>query len=135
MAAVTKAGTGGYSPATAAPPASCRLGPFYAGEDLDAGTPCYIKNDGKVWKSSGAAANAAAAVHGWTVEPVKAGRQPVSLYFDIDIEYGSGLTPGAPLYLGATAGTLDTAPTTGGLAPIALVHADGKVIRILQDIK
>jgi hypothetical protein len=42
----------------------------------------------------------------------------VTLVFDVNINYGSGLTPGAKVYLSATAGAIDDAATTGGTAPI-----------------
>lgn len=91
-----------------------------AGEDIDAGAPCYIKAaDGKAYMSNGAAANAAAKVNGFALKGCYAG-QPVTLAGPgVRFGYGSGLTPGAPLYLAATAGRLDTAATTGGTAPIA----------------
>lgn len=95
-------------------------GDLYAGEALDPAAPCYIKaSDGLVYMSNGAVANEAAKVDGFTARAVAAG-QPVTLYgIGARFGYGSGLTPGANFYLGATAGRLDTAATTGGLVPIA----------------
>ena len=45
--------------------------------------------------------------------------EAVTLYRDVAFHYGSGLTPGAPYYVAATAGRLDTAPTTGGTVVVA----------------
>lgn len=92
-----------------------------AGEDIDTAAPCYIKAaDGKVYMSNGTSANEAAKVHGMAFKSAYAG-QPVTLAGPgVRFGYGSGLSVG-PLYLGATAGRLDTGATTGGTAPIALV--------------
>jgi hypothetical protein len=95
-------------------------GDLYAGEDLDPAAPCYIKAaDGLVYMSNGTAANEAAKMDGFTARAVKSG-QPVTLYgIGARFGYASGMTPGAPLYIGATAGRLDTAATTGGTVPVA----------------
>lgn len=92
-----------------------------AGEALGAGDACYVKSDGLVWRSTGAAANAAAKVRGFAAEACAVG-EAVTLYHDVNFRYGSGLTPGIDVYLsGATAGGLDTAASTGGTAPIGYV--------------
>lgn len=93
----------------------------FAGEPLDALAPCYIKAaDGLVYMSNGTGNNAAAKCHGFTPKAYSTG-QALSLYGPgTRAEYGSGLTPGAPLYVGATAGRLDAAATTGGLVPVAI---------------
>jgi len=85
-----------------------------AGEALLTAAPCYIKaSDGRVYMSNGTAANEAAKVHGWTGKSYASG-DPVSLWKEnIIFEYGTALTPGATLYIGATAGRLDTAATVG----------------------
>ena len=118
MTAVSKSGTPSLS--TAAPGGDAWVGSgLKAGEDIAAGDVCYIKSDGKVWRSTGAAANAAAKANGIAVKVSKSG-EPVTLMRGVDLDYGSGLTPGAVYYLsGTTAGGLDTAPSTGGTAPIA----------------
>lgn len=91
-----------------------------AGEDIAAGDACYIKgSDGKVWKATGAAVNAAAQVRGFAAEAAKSG-EAVTLLKDISFRYGSGLTPGANYWLsGATAGAIADAASTGGLEPVA----------------
>lgn len=95
-------------------------GDLYAGEALDPAAPCYVKaSDGLVYMSNGTSNDAASKVKGFTPRAVAAG-QPVTLYgAGARFGYGSGLTPGAVYYVGATAGRLDTAATTGGLTPVA----------------
>lgn len=92
-----------------------------AGENLDVAAPCYIKgSDGLVYMSNGTAANEAAKCDGFTPRTTKAG-QAVTL-FGVGARFhyaASGLTPGAPLYIGATAGRLDTAATTGDAVGVA----------------
>jgi hypothetical protein len=117
MSAVTKAGTPSLS--SLLPPANNKISGLLAGEAIAAGDACYIKSDGKVWRSTGAAANAAADVDGFAAAAAASG-QPVTLVYDCAINYGSGLTPGAKYYLsGTTAGGLDTATSTGGTVAIA----------------
>lgn len=92
-----------------------------AGEDVDTFDACYIKaSDGRVWKSTGAAANAAAKVRGYAAKATKAG-EAVTLLKNVRVRYGANLTPGADVYLSATAGTLSDTATTGGTAPIGYV--------------
>ena len=94
-------------------------GNLYAGEDLAAVAPCYIKaSDGKVYMSDGAANNEAAKFHGFTARATLA-NEPVTLFgAGSRFKYSSGMTPGATLYIAAAdvytdAGNLDTATTTG----------------------
>jgi hypothetical protein len=103
-------------------PANNKITGLVAGEDLAALDACYIKtSDGKVWKSTGAAANAAAEVDGFAPIATKSG-QPVTLLFDVTARYGTGLSAGSFAYLsGATAGGLDTATSLGGTKPIGRV--------------
>lgn len=133
MAAVTKAT--GYTPtdfisnvavpgvslATRQPPANCVITGLLAGETIAAGDACYIKtSDGRIWRSTGAAANAAAVVDGFAAENCTAG-EALSLYYNVHFNYSAGaLSPGTPYYLsGTTAGGLDTATSTGGTTVIA----------------
>lgn len=119
MAEIAKAGT--PSLASAAPPQNTRLTGLVAGEALGAGDACYVKNDGKVWKSSGAAVAAAAKVRGFAAVAAAVG-EAVTLLRYVTINYGSGLTPGTDLFLsGTVAGGLADAATTGGVAPVAWV--------------
>jgi len=103
-----------------------------AGEDLDVAAPCYLKSsDGKVYMSNGTAANESAEVIGFVPRAAKAG-QPVTLFGKgARFSYGSGLTPGDKYYIGATAGRLDTAATTGDAVGVAqaLTATDIRIIR------
>lgn len=91
-----------------------------AGEALLTAAPCYIKaSDGKVYMSNGTAANEAAELDGFTGKSYAAG-EPVTLWGKgVIFEYGTGLTPGAVLFIGATAGRLDTVATTGDAVGVA----------------
>lgn len=129
MAAITKVGT--PSLCSVLPNASAnKITGLLAGEAIAAGDACYIKSDGKVWKSTGTAANAAAKVHGWAGVAAAAG-EAITLLFDVNLEYGSGMTPGADIFLSATAGLIGDAATTGGTAPIGVV-IDATRIRVWQ---
>lgn len=107
-------------------------GDVYAGEALDAVAPCYIKAaDGLVYMSNGTAANEAAKFDGFTARAVPVG-QPVTLYgIGARFGYGSALTPGANLFIGAIAGRLDSAATIGGTLAIAraINSTDIRVLR------
>lgn len=120
MAAVAKSGT--PSPASVLMPATDRLSGLLAGEAIAAGDACRINGaDGRVYRSSGAAANANAKVRGFAAMAAPAG-EAVTLVTEADWHYGAGMTPGADLFLSAaTAGALDDAATTGGTAPIGYV--------------
>ena len=91
-----------------------------AGEALLTAAPCYIKaSDGKVYMSNGTSANEAAEIDGFTGKTYAVG-EPVTLWGrGVIFEYGTGLTPGAVYYIGATAGRLDTAATTGDAVGVA----------------
>lgn len=118
MADLTKSGVPSLS--TLTPDHSCQVGSgLLAGEKIAAGDVCYIKSDGKVYKSDGSAADAAAAADGIAARAAVAGG-PVTLYRNVEFHYGSGLTPGARFYVSAeTAGALADAPSTGGNVPCA----------------
>lgn len=94
-----------------------------AGEDLGSATsivtPCYIKSDGKVYMTNATATGEAARLAGFTARFTKTG-EPVTLFgIGTKFEYATGLTPGASLFLGATAGRLDTVATTGDAVGVA----------------
>lgn len=94
---------------------------LFAGEDLDPAAPCWIDDDdGRVYMSNGTAAGEAAGFVGFTPRAAQAG-QPVTL-FSVGARFhysAAGLTPGQKLYIAATAGRLDDAPTTGGQFAVA----------------
>jgi len=96
------------------------LAGLLAGEAIAAGDACYIKSDGKVWLATGAAATAPAQVYGYATQAASVG-EAVTLAYDVRFRYGAGLTPGAKIFLSATAGALSDAATTGGTAPIGVV--------------
>jgi hypothetical protein len=126
MASVAKSGTPGLT--TAVPPTSCSVSGLIAGENINAGDACYWKaSDGKVYRSNGTAANEAARVDGFALRDTLAGNA-ISLYWNVNIAYGTGLTVGAFYYLDTVAGGLSTVATTGGTVPIAIVLPDGKRI-------
>jgi len=108
--------------ATKLPCNAHRIGPLTSGDAIAAGDACYIFTDGTVIRATGAAADAAAKVDGFAMAPAASGR-PVTLYTDVDVAYGPATAvPGTRLYLsGTVAGGLDTAPSTGGLLPVATV--------------
>jgi hypothetical protein len=107
------------------------LAGLLAGEAIAAGDACYVKSDGKVWLSTGAAANAAAKVDGWAAEACAVG-EAVTIFFDVNFRYGAGLTPGARLYVsGTTGGALADAASTGGTAPVGFV-VDATRIHVWQ---
>lgn len=86
---------------------------------IAAGDICYIDaSTGTATKSDGTAANAAAVGFGIAAADAAAG-EAVTLYKNVVFHYGSGLTPGAPYYVAATAGRLDSAATTGGTVVVA----------------
>lgn len=121
MAEIAKSGT--PSLAVTLPGPEHQISGLVAGEDLDAFDACYIKSDdGKVYKSTGAAANAAAKVRGYAAQDYKSGESGVTLYFGVRVRYGTSLTPGTNLYLsGTNAGGLADSASTGGTAPIGYV--------------
>lgn len=119
MAEITKLSTASLS--SILPPQNQTLAGFLAGEAIGAGDACYMKSDGKIWKSTGAAANAAAKVRGYAFMAADSG-EAVTLYWDVNFYYGSSLTPGASLFLsGTVAGGLADAASTGGTVEIGYV--------------
>jgi hypothetical protein len=128
MATITKSGTPSLT--SVLPPQNCQIAGLKAGAALAAGDPCYIDSGGLVQLSTGAAANAAAKVRGFAAEACASG-EAVTLLFDVNIRYGAGMTPGADVFLGATAGVLADAASTGGTAPIGFV-VDATRIHVWQ---
>lgn len=106
--------------ASVEPPASNRITGLVAGAVLRAGDACYIAaSDGKVYPSTGAAATAPAKVHGWAAMAAAIG-DGITLFFEVNIRYGAGLTPGAAYFLsGTNAGGIADAASTGGTGIIA----------------
>jgi hypothetical protein len=130
MALITRASTASMDVSTGmlAP----QITGLKAGEALDAVAPCYIKSsDGLVYMSNGTAANEAAEFIGFTPRAVGIG-QPVTVFgVGARFSYGTGLTPGDKYYIGATAGRLDAAATTGDAVGVAqaITSTDIRVTR------
>ena len=108
-------------------------GNLYAGEDLDAAAPCYLKSaDGKVYMSNGTALNEAAELLGFSGRAVKLG-EPVTLFgYGSRFRYGTGLTPGDVYFVGATKGRLDAVATVGDTkgTVVAINATDILVVRV-----
>lgn len=120
MADIAKSGTPSIS--TAVPSPAQSLSGLVSNDTIAAGDACYIKtSDGMVYRSTGAAANAAAVVDGFAATAAVAG-QSVSLYWHVNFNYGASLSPGTMAYLsGVTAGGLADAASTGGTTPVGRV--------------
>lgn len=118
MATLTKVGL--PSLASVLPPQNTQLAGLLAGEAIACGDLCYIKSDGKIWRSNGTAATAPAVCIGISMEACAVG-EACTIVWNVNVRYGSGLTPGAKLFVSATAGAIDDAATTGGTAPIGYV--------------
>ncbi len=116
MSLIAKSGT--PSLASPLPSGGDLIRGLKAGEDIAAGDVIYVASDGTLMRSNGTAANAAA-VGGWIAAGDAKAGEALTGYRNVSFHYGSGLTPGAPYYVGATAGRLDTAPTTGGTVIVA----------------
>lgn len=127
MALVTRVSDASVDGSTAVQ-AAVLAGDLIAGENLDPVSPCKVESDGLVYMSNGTADDADAHVHGFNNRQVNAG-EPVTLYPpDTRFRYGSGLTPGATLYLGATDGRLDDGATTGDSEGIAFVIDETDIV-------
>lgn len=128
MATIAKAGI--PSLASVLPPQNQQLAGLLAGEAIAAGDACYIKTDGKIWRSIGTAVNAAAKCDGFALEACNVG-EAVTIMWDVNLKYGSGMTPGARLFVSGTAGALDDVATVGGTAPVGYV-VDGTRVHVFQ---
>lgn len=124
MALISKSGT--PSLASPHPTGGDVLRGLKAGEAIAAGDVCYIASDGSVMRSNGTAADAKA-VGAWIAAGDASSGEAITCYKNVSMHYGSGLTPGAPYYVGATAGRLDTAATTGGTVVVARAIDDTRI--------
>lgn len=124
MALIAKSGTPSLSSPT--PGRENTITGLLAGEDVAAGDVCYIANDGTVMRSNGTAADAAAVAVGMAGGAANTG-EAVTLFINCNFYYGASLTPGTALFVGATAGRLDTAATTGGTVAVARVISDSRI--------
>ena len=94
-------------------------GNLIAAAAILAAAPCVIESDGDVAMSDGTAANAAGAVHGFSVKEYSIGEQVTLAGPGTRFRYAAGMTPGDQLFNGATAGRLDDTATTGDTLGIA----------------
>lgn len=99
MATVNKAGTPSLS--SVLPPQNSTIVGLYAGEAIEAGDVCTIASNGTIVRSDGSAADGIALVGAPEGEAITIAR-------NVNVRYGSGLTPGARLYAGS-GGALDDA--------------------------
>lgn len=105
--------------ATVLPGQEHQINGVLAGEALAVGDFVYLKaSDKRVYKATGAAANEAARARGVVLQEAQVG-DGVTILRGVTVNYGSALSPGAPLYLSATAGLLADAASTGGTTEIA----------------
>ena len=116
-------------------------GELYAGEDLSAVAPCYIKlSDGKVYMSDGAASNEAAKFHGFTPRAVLTG-EPVTLFgVGTRFKFGVGMTPGTTLFIAAAdnytdPGNLQTTASTGDSKGTAIAASATDIVVCRSDPK
>jgi hypothetical protein len=118
MAEIAKNGV--PSTSSVLPPATNRLNELLAGEPIAAGDALYVKaSDGRIWRASGAAANAAALYVGAAAAAASAG-EAVTPYFGVCMRYGAALVPGTRYYVsGTVAGGLADAASVGGTVPVA----------------
>jgi hypothetical protein len=116
MALISKSGTPEL--ASPYPTGGNVLRGMKAGEAIAAGDVCYIASDATLMRSNGTAANAAA-VGGWIASADGPIGEALTCFKNVSFHYGAGLTPGAPYFVGATAGRLDDAATIGGTAVVA----------------
>jgi hypothetical protein len=127
MSLVTRSSKASYDASTAmyAP----QITGLKAGENLDVAAPCYIKSsDGLVYMSNATSANEAAEFVGFSSRAAQSGK-PVTLFgLGTRFQYGSSLTPGDVYYIGATAGRLDTAATTGDSMGVAIAITSTDIV-------
>jgi hypothetical protein len=129
MALVTIASDAGVDAGTAAH-APHLAGDLVAGENLLLMATCYIKaSDGKVYMTNATAAGTETTrLAGICPRAAVAGQAVTLIGAGVRFRYASGsLTPGAILFLGATAGRLDTAATTGDAVGAAQAVSDTDV--------
>lgn len=134
MAEITKLSTASVSSMGLVPGAQ-KTRATVCGEAIAKADVLCLRSDGKLYKSTGAAANASARCHGFAPTACDSG-EVLTPVFNVTISgYAAGMTPGAPLYVsGTNAGGLADAPSTGGLHPVAyaLTATDINVIQQLH---
>lgn len=90
-----------------------------AGEDMEAGDIVFLDGTNG-WMLATSTEAIAGSQLAFAAQDYDAGRNDASFLIEGELEYGSGMTPGAPLFPGAVAGDLDDAAyelATGVNAP------------------
>lgn len=101
-----------------------------AGEDLLSAAPCYVGSDGKVYMSisTQTTVSGVADYVGFTADVIASG-SPVTLFkTGARFNYASSMTPGAYLFIGATAGRLDNAKVASGDDPVAVAISASDIL-------
>jgi hypothetical protein len=118
MATIAKTGTPSLS--SVLPPQNDMIAGLLAGEAIAPGDCCYVKSDGTVWRTNGTAATAPALFAGiYLGSSNVAVGEALTLYHNVNVRYGTGLTPGARYFVSATPGAIDDAATVGGTVAVA----------------
>ena len=100
------------------------IGGIQCGEAIASGDVCYIKNsDNMIYRSVGTAANAAAKARGMCMLDTPQ-YEVCTIVHHIAIRYGNGLAAGGNIFVGAAAGAIADAATTGGSAAIGFMIDD-----------
>lgn len=134
MADVSKTGTPTLSTPAARPPET--ITGLLAGEAVAGGDAVYLKtSDGKFWKTLSAAVAEAAEGIGLVCtaasadEAVTVARFGSGLMFAYGPNVAGTPTPaGNLLYIGAVAGSLANAASTGGVNAVAMAMGDGRIM-------
>lgn len=110
MAAIAKHGRPSLSSLT--PPSNEVVSGLRAGEDIAAGDLCTVNSStGLVMKHTDGV------VHGIATEHDRSTGESVTLYRNVRVAYGKGMTPGSDVFASATvAGGLDTSGGEDGVA-------------------
>ncbi len=105
MTDIAKVGTPSLSSIN--PPQPNIMTGLLAGEDgIEAGDACYIKpSDGKIWRSVAGGTDDEAQVVGFALFDADEDDH-LEIAEDVTFEYGSGLTPGAQVFLSTNAGAI-----------------------------
>jgi len=102
-----------------------------AGEDLVNGDWCYLKSDGKMWKTDASAEATAAGMI--CVCTATIATDATGVFIKRDAYTTSGLTAGSAYYLSETAGAItDTKPTTSGAIVRTVSYALSTTVLIVD---
>lgn len=104
---------------------------LFAGENIDAGSPCYLKSDGKVYMSvSTVVIGAKTNVLGFAPKAYKTG-DPITVYgLGARFDYGTDLTVGAFLYVSDTKGKLADSAVASNDLPVCVCVSKTDIVVI-----